>query len=311
MITWVKRNVRKLLVRYVKPIIVLFDRYRFKKLRQPIRVGPAEIGIMKRQIIEKWGKEHIGHLYITKQEYNNFERSYPFGGYYDKKGKRYQRKICEYFVVNKILELENKGVEYVYIDAASMGSPWGEWLYNRYGIKAKSIDIKKPEKPNVVFVQADVKKMPYKDNSINAISMQSAIELFPGTLDIDFIRESGRILKNGGVLLILPLYMNLKAYNMFGKSYLRNAEPEKESIKCIRLDYNTAFTRLYSVNSLDKRLITEAKRNDMDFKIVFIEADKDIKLSDPVDSFIYLHFCLVLTKNGNEKHNTDFRLQLK
>jgi len=90
--------------------------------------------------------------------------------------------------------------------------------------------------------------------------------------------------------------MNTEYCSCFGKSFFKAGVSEKDSKKCIRLDYNTDFTRLYNVEALQNRIFREAYRNDLKCKLLFINSDEDIKLEDDVDTFIYLHFCLILEK---------------
>jgi len=200
----------KLLIRYVKPVIVKVDRKRFGRYPAPEKITSNKIAFIKQEFcklcVGGGGKfDCIKEYYISKKEYDAFEKKFPFRDFYDSKAFRYQRKICEYFLVDKILELPVQNSEYSYIDAASMNSPWAAWLKERYGIKSYSIDKQSFKNPRNCFICSDITNLPFENCSINAISIQSAFELLSDDTDIKFVRECGRVLKRGGRVVILPL----------------------------------------------------------------------------------------------------------
>lgn len=96
-------------------------------------------------------------------------------------------------------------------------------------------------------------------------------------------------------MFVTPLYLSTVYCNVFGKSYFRNGEKETDSQKYIRLDYNIPFTRIYDVRHLEKRILSVARECGLNYKIVIVDG-KDLALMDRMDSFIYLHFCILFCK---------------
>lgn len=241
--------------------------------------------------------ENVKHIYISKTEFDEFEKRFNFGKFYDKRWARFQRKVCEYFVVDKILPFSAGHAEpYVYIDAMASSSKWASDINQEYGVNAYSVDINEP--PNAVkcFIKADVTQLPFKDASIDAISVQSGVELLPGEDDIKFIREAQRVLKPNGKCIILPLYLNPEFCNLYGRSYYKQKEKDVGGVTSyVRLDYDLPFTRLYDLSNLEKRLLATTDSKSCWYMYI-IDADDSISLSDNRDSFIYLRYALVYEK---------------
>lgn len=243
-------------------------------------------------------QENVKNIHISRAEFDEFDKRFDFEKVYDKHWTRYQRKICEYFTVDKILAFSSRCDEpYVYIDAMASSSRWASDVNQKYGIKAYSVDINEPLNPTYCFVKADVTKMPFEDASIDAISVQSGVELLPGKTDIEFIKEAQRVLKPGGKCIILPLYLNSEFCNLYGRSYYKQKAVKDmgEVISYVRLDYDLPFTRLYDLNNLEKRLLATTDNRSC-WYLYIIDADDSISLSDQRDSFIYLRYALVYEK---------------
>ena len=263
---------------------------------------PPQLGIDKLQQIDAKIPDYIlpdnvKHIHISKAEFDEFEKRFDFEKVYDKHWVRYQRKVCEYLVADKILPFSATHSEpYVYIDAMSSSSGWASDLHQKYGINAYSVDINEPPNAGNCFIRADVTQLPFEDSSIDALSVQSGIELLPGEGDIKFIKEAQRVLKPNGKCIILPLYLNSEFCNLYGRSYYKRKVVRDlgGAISYVRMDFDLPFTRLYDLCNLKKRLLSTAEQSC--WYIYIIEADDLISLSDNRDSFIYLRYALVYEK---------------
>lgn len=250
-----------------------------------------------REILNFMLPESVKHVHISQTEFDEFERKFSFKEFYDEQWPRYQRKICEYLIVDKILHFSDKQDEsYFYIDAMSSSSKWASDLKQKYGIKAYSVDINSPSNATECFIKANVTKLPFEDESIDAISVQSGIELLPGEDDIKFMKEVQRVLKPKGKCIILPLYLNPEFCNLYGRSYYKEqTEKDEGAIDYIRLDYDIPFTRLYDLINLKKRLLSITDEGSC-WSIYIIDSDDSINLIDKRDSFIYLRYVLMYEK---------------
>lgn len=262
--------------------------------KEPEGINAINRKIIDRDIIHVCSKKNVSVLSIDKAEYDLFEQSLHFDDLYEKGiWQRYERKILEYYLAYKLLNLE-KYRGGIYLDGASSASPWALWCREHLGIDAYSVDIIRPERETGCFIHADITNLPFKDGSVNAISLQSSLETFPNDIDIRFIKECGRILQKGGTAIISPLYLNVDYCNCYGKSFYKNSEAEPEAKKYLRLDYDMEFTRLYDINSLKKRILDTAKKCGLKYRIYIIKGDLD--LIDRRYPYIYMRYCLELKK---------------
>lgn len=283
--------------RCIKGIIQSFLRSTNRKPCPPF-LGADRLKKLDEEIPRVFLQENIKNIHISRSEFDEFEKRFHFEEVYDKYWARYQRKVCEYFAVDKILSFSGRRSEpYVYIDAMASSSIWASDVSQEYGVKAYSVDLNEPPNPTGCFVKADVTKLPFEDASVDAISVQSGVELLPGEDDIRFMKEVQRVLKPKGKCVILPLYLNPEFCNLYGRSYYQEkaARDVGGAVSYVRLDYDLPFTRLYDLNSLEKRLL-ETTDNRSCWYLYIIDADDSISLNDNRDSFIYLRYVLVYEK---------------
>lgn len=282
----------------VKEFVMKLDRIKNKRIgiREAPSINDEVIRMIEEELKHNPDIESIRTIKVDREEYDEWESRLGFQEFYDKRNNpRYVSKILQYMLAFKILELEGKDKNFKYIDAASANSPWAIWLREQYGIMTWSVDLEKPTYKKDYYLQDDITKMPFDDESIDAISMQSSLETFPGDVDIRFMKEAGRVLREGGKLLITPLYLSVEYANCFGKKYYQGSEAEKGAHKYIRLGYSGETTRLYDVEHLIERLLITGKESKLRHTILIFDTDK--LLVDKWDKYIYLHFGLLFYKD--------------
>lgn len=284
----------------IKEFLMDWDRKKFQK--RDIYEAPAitenAINLIENELENDSAiKDHIYHVKISKLEYEKFENELGFQHQYDKKySDRYASKILEYYLADSILDFGSHvdDPSYQYIDAASANSPWAMWLRKKYGISAYSVDLLEPNNDKEYYIKGDVTDFPFDDNSVDAISMQSALETFPEKVDVDFIKDAGRILRKGGELLITPLYLSTVYANCFGKQYYDRLEPDMGAQKYIRFGYSGPTTRLYDVDHLKSRILESGLQVGLDFNVLIF--DMDTLMIDSWDKYMYTHFGLLFRK---------------
>lgn len=241
------------------------------------------IGILKK--IPKYDREELA----------KFEKRINFEQVYKKNtNKRYKRKILEYYFVNSIFDFSNKGSDFTYLDVGSAGSPFVKWIRENTKVNAYAIDLEKgPYSDNEYYLCQDATNTNFKQSSIDAISMQSAFEMFKGESDKTVIKEFSRILKKNGKVVILPLYLHEKYISTVSPNYYKTGTSDKNSFECIRTDCWSwiPLSRFYNIDSLQERVINIARKNGLEASI-FCLHDDDIE----IDEFVYLKFILILTK---------------
>lgn len=284
----------------IKEHIMDWDRKRYRKMNifeAPEITNDAIETIEDLLTIDVDIKDHICHVKINQTEYEKFEEELGFQRQYDKKySDRYRPKILEYYLAKKLLDLDTHSGDsfFQYIDAASANSPWALWLRKKYGISAYSVDLLESRAGEAYYIKGDVTDLPFIDHSIDAISMQSALETFPDRVDIDFIKDAGRVLRKGGLLLVTPLYLSTVYANCFGKRYYGHLVPDEGAQKYIRFGYSGPTTRLYDVEHLKSRLLNTAVQSGLDYTILIF--DMDSLMIDCWDKYMYSHFGLLCRK---------------
>jgi len=189
-----------------------------------------------------------------------FEKEHRFRENMNRHHDRYYFQVMMYYFTHKLLRLDEQRSEFIYIDCCSGGSMWSKLIHDKYGINSWSIDLREPYYKHERFIQGDVTKLPFEDSSVDALSMQTALEVLPEDIDIKFIEEATRVLKWGGKLVISPLYMNTVYSNVFGWTHYDGTVAEDDAEKFIRVDYDEPFNRLYDAPHLMKRVIDPAIR---------------------------------------------------
>lgn len=235
--------------------------------------------------------------WFNEEKFTQFEQSINFSQEYLKGvNKRYRRKIMEYFIVNELLNFDNWNSQDIYIDIGAASSPFAIYLREKLGLKAFALDLEQGiYKDKEYYLQEDATHMHFEDNSVKAMSIQSAFEMFVGTADINFINEAARVLKPGGKVIILPLYMHKKFLSTVSPNFYHKGFADVGALECIRTDCRggVPLGRFYSVNKLNERVITQAEKSGLSTKVLTLPNEFVEK-----DGLIYFKFILVLQKMG-------------
>lgn len=233
--------------------------------------------------------------WFDEREFSAYENDIGFQKIYDKRNnKRYRRKIMEYFIVDKLLNFDDWDGDSAYVDIGAAGSPFAKYLREKKGIKAYALDLNKGIYDDLpYYIQGDATNMPWADNEISGISMQSAFEMFVGNADEDFIREAARVLKQGGKVIICPLYMHKQYLSTVSPNYYHMGTADEGSLECIRNDCRgyIPLGRFYNAKAFERRVLKNARRCGLKPKIYSLPQELVEK-----DGFVYLKFILQLEK---------------
>ncbi len=128
------------------------------------------------------------------------------------------------------------------------------------------------------IIGGDISSINLKNNSITKIACHHAFEHFKDNKDFEFIKESYRILKDKGVLAIVPLFItqhyiecwNIDSNQHFDKSSIVIID-KSASIPGDNTDGH--FARLYSIDALLTRIIKPAESVGFQCEIIECEVD--------------------------------------
>jgi hypothetical protein len=113
-------------------------------------------------------------------------------------------KSLEHYIAAQLLNLRPDDV---YIDIASSYAPTSK-IYNRlFGCTTYRQDLVFPEGLNSDTIGSNAANMPVPDGFASKMALHCSFEHFEGNSDIDFIKEAHRVLRSGGAICIIPLYL--------------------------------------------------------------------------------------------------------
>lgn len=208
-------------------------------------------------------------------------------------GGVWDEKLLEHWISSERLGLKGYQAEDIYVDIAAASSPWAQILRERNGISAYAVDIEVGRfyRRLPYYRQEDATNTSFGNASVRGASLQCAYEMFLGTDDTDLIVEAARILKPGGKMVILPLYMHTHycAYStaeFYGKGY-----PDPEAKEYVRLDCsNVPSSRKYDAPMLKRRVLDPAVALGMGYRLFALRNKNELGKN------IYCHFILEIIR---------------
>lgn len=150
----------------------------------------------------------INDLTVDVEDYRDWvaRAAYPPQCYTDESYGRhvFSQKTFEHYIACKLLNLKKGDV---YIDIASALSPLPDLLPNMYNCIAYRQDLIYPSGINGNVIGGDAAHMPLPAGFADSMALHCSFEHFENKSDIEFMKEANRVLKPGGKLCIVPLYM--------------------------------------------------------------------------------------------------------
>ena len=281
--------------------LVLEPYYRHKHRRAPSYSNPSD-GELEQ--IEEGLHSHgntLKTLTISREDFQEFKDRLPFPSYYfSHDAVLRNEKLLEHFIAYEMCNLQDavsasasaNAKDFLYLDVAGSGSPWVQVL-NDNGINAVSIDLQ----PSASFRhlefyrKMDATKTDFEPASVDGISLQCAYEMFIGDNDRLLVDECVRILKPGGSVVIVPLYMHTHYCGYSTLEYYGKGFADPGATEYIRLGIpGVPFSRKYDVEKLNERVISRAEQQGMTC-VLYALQDKD-----SLGEGVYCHFVLKMTK---------------
>jgi SAM-dependent methyltransferase len=174
--------------------------------------------------------------------------------------KNIAEKSLEHYLAAKLLDLSKNDV---YIDVASGGSPAAEIYRRIYGCKSYMQDMMFPRGIHQNVIGGNACNMPVEDNFASKMALHCSFEHFEGNSDIELIREANRVLKRGGRLCIIPLYLFPKYAIQTDPTVLPKGafQLEKDPILfCSKKYWGKRHGRFYDVPHFISRIVNNQGR---------------------------------------------------
>lgn len=218
-------------------------------------------------------------LYLKEASYHNYE-------YYDGgKGFNFVEKALEHYVATKLLKIKKDDL---YIDIANAKSPVPNIYFKLYGCDVYSQDLIYPEGLHGKVIGGDAADMPVENGFASKMALHCSFEHFEGDSDIRFIREASRVLRPGGKLCILPLYL-FTEYAIQTDRLLNPKLILDDDVTIYIADgWGTTHGRFYDIDRLKSRVIDNLE--DLIITIFVVMNEKE------VDESCYLKFAALIEK---------------
>jgi len=275
--------------------------YRRKHKLAPVYHNPSDEELKQ---IEEELRSHnnsVKELTISPHEFEDFQRQIPIPPYYFASNDAALRteKILEHFIAYKMCKLQDalpidgapEAKDFLYLDVGGCGSPWVQVL-SEHGINAVSIDlaISPMHRHLKSYRKMDATRTVFDPASVDSMSLQCAYEMFAGDSDCLLIDECARILKPGGKLVIVPLYMHTHYCGYSTPDYYGKGFADAGATEYIRPDcWGIPFSRKYDVAKLNERVLSRAERQGMRC-VLHVLRNKE-----QIGSRVYCHFVLEIT----------------
>ena len=137
--------------------------------------------------------------YLEMANYERFPNYYHGGT-----SANFTEKSLEHYLAARFLDLSRDDL---YIDIANDGAPVPEIYHGLFGCEAYRQDIKFKPGVNGRTIGGDAARLPVPSNFATKMALHCSFEHFELDSDVGFIREAGRVLRDGGRLVVVPLYL--------------------------------------------------------------------------------------------------------
>ena len=189
-------------------------------------------------------------------------------------------KLLEYFVSYEFLDLDPSDV---FMDVAAQDCPFTFFVRDKIGCQVYRQDLYYMEPGiNGEDVGGDATDLPFGDGTLSKMALHNSFEHFEDGADTQFIIEAQRVLRPGGKLCIVPLFI--------GPKYKIETEAgwvDEWGTKHL-WGVGARFSRLYDPGQLRERVL----RHGDDFEVEILE----MMNAQEMDPACYLRYFAIMTR---------------
>jgi SAM-dependent methyltransferase len=185
--------------------------------------------------------------YLEQAQYSKYPNYYGGGTNHD-----FAPKGVQHFLAAKLLNLSSSDI---YLDIASFDSPVSEIYQRLYGCKTYNQDLMFPKGIHGTTIGGDACAMPVADGFATKMALHCSLEHFEKDSDIRFIQEANRVLRKGGKLCVVPLYL-FQSYAVLTNPLFakRNTQFDQDAVIYSSKNWHNRHGRFYDAAHLVSRI---------------------------------------------------------
>ena len=179
------------------------------------------------------------------------------------------------------------------IDVGSCQSVVPRIMQRVYEVRCYEQDLSYPAGVHDNTIGGSADNIPLPDASVDFMMLHCTFEHFEGVADTGFMAESARLLKPGGRVVSLPLYLNANYCNVSGRDAGERVDitfDDDADHYCHVPEWDNRFGRHYSVEALQRRVIDPAKAAGLNVRILRCHH------WEAIDPRLWLRWILMLEK---------------
>jgi SAM-dependent methyltransferase len=235
---------------------------------------------------------------VDRDAFEGHMSSFPYprfyaGGAVASGGVR-EAKLLEYFLSLSLLPVSEREVV---IDIASERSVFPEMIAKTFGALAFRQDLIYPSGIDKDRIGGSADNMPVPSGFADKLFLHNSFEHFEGDIDTRFIYEAWRVLKPGGGVCIVPLYVSTRHENVTDPLVDTNGVVwDADAVIVEKIGHHVRFGRWYSAQTLSERVLHPA--GECGFKAdIYHFAGVDPRSVDPISRAQGgIRFAMVLRK---------------
>jgi SAM-dependent methyltransferase len=204
-----------------------------------------------------------------------------------------ENKLLEYFLALEILGIRSGQV---IVDVASEYSIFPTVARQLHGATVFRQDLIYPRGIHGDRIGGSAASMPISDEFADALVLHNSFEHFEGTADSDFVAESWRVLRPGGTVVIVPLFVSDHYCILSDPLTDRRGITWDAGAEVTQLPgWHNRFGRFYSAAALERRVLSPAMKLGYRPQILHFVNVKDVH---PLAS---TYFSLLLRKPRDQR----------
>lgn len=202
------------------------------------------------------------------------------------------QKIPQYYFTWKSIQPILENPQAVYIDIASTPKSAYQEIITLLSKTSNTYvqDLVFPSGIQGNQIGGSAAELPLPDVSVDAMTLHCSFEHFEGNADTGFVKEAGRVLRPGGKVCIVPLYLGEYAFVLNDPAWAFNLSVDPDTTIHFFPKWGERHGRFYSNKTLLTRIIEPAIAGGLKPRVIhfcnILELDRSC----------YTHFGLILEK---------------